>query len=293
MIRNLNKHLFALAALFVVITGCKKDYESIEVLDDQQIQEYIKANNLNVQEYNDTGIYYQIVTPGTGAQLEYTDRIFATFTAQSLDGAFKANADSLNRFSSFLGYFASSNGYPDAFATAVKDILKKKGGVIRIIVPSHLAYGRTGSSRLNIPGNASLDCTITVHNVNNQTEFEDIFVRRYLGSAVSDFTRTPSGLYYQVLAEGGGSEDITPASNITVSYVGKLTNGTIFEQNGSYQNYLSNFILGWQEGLSYIKNGGKIRLVIPPTLGYGGNATNSIPANSILDFQVEVLSIED
>jgi len=41
----------------------------------------------------------------------------------------------------------------------------------------------------------------------------------------------------------------------------------------------------------YIKKGGKIKLLIPSALGYGSNAAGSIPANSVLIFDIELLDV--
>lgn len=290
---NLHKS-FCLALVVLFLVGCKKEYESIEELDARDVQAYIKQNNLTVQQYNNTGIYYQVINAGTGADLSYTDKIYATFTAKSLDGKFSVQADSLNRFSSFLGYFSSESGYPDAFSTSIKEILKKKGGSIRLIIPSHLAYGRGGNSSMDIPGNSSLDCTIKLYDVNTQADFEDVFVKRYFESSkinINAFTKTSTGLYYQIIAQGT-SPAVDAGSLITVAYTGKLTNGTVFDESTSYESYLYNLIPGWQEGVTKISKGGKIRLIIPPSLGYGSSASSSMPPYSTLDFNIEVLDVE-
>ena len=290
---NLRNTYITLLAVLVFLAGCKKEYESIEEIDSREVQSYIKANNLDVQQYNNTGIYYQIITPGTGEVLDYTDKIYATFTAKSLDGRFSMQADSLNRFTSFLGYFSTENGYPAAFATAIKEIPLRSGGTIRLIIPSHRAYGRSGNSSLDIPGNSSLDCTITLYDVDNQAEFEDVFVRRYIqaNKITIDNPRTPNGLYYQILNEGSG-EEVNEASEITVKYTGKLTNGTVFDESASYTSYLYLLIPGWQQGLPKIKEGGKIRLIVPPALGYGSSPTGAIPPYSTLDFTIELLDVQ-
>ena len=49
---------------------------------------------------------------------------------------------------------------------------------------------------------------------------------------------------------------------------------------------LNGVIPGWTDGIPLIKQGGRIHLYIPPSLGYGNRAVESIPANSILLFDV-------
>ncbi len=86
---------------------------------------------------------------------------------------------------------------------------------------------------------------------------------------------------------------------LTVSYVGALTNGTVFDstqkdggQPFSFQLGAGQVIKGWDEGLVGMKVGGVRKLVIPPSLGYGSQAQSSIPANSTLVFTVTLISVQ-
>jgi FKBP-type peptidyl-prolyl cis-trans isomerase FkpA len=111
---------------------------------------------------------------------------------------------------------------------------------------------------------------------------------------ITGATEHCSGLFYIVDNPGTG---IVPnaCSNVTVKYKGMFPNGTVFDETdpGETLTYpLSGFIQGWLNGVPLIKAGGKIRLFIPPYLGYGDRVNGTIPANSILFFEVELISVQ-
>ena len=119
-------------------------------------------------------------------------------------------------------------------------------------------------------------------------------VQQYLTDSSLTATQHCSGLFYRIETEGTGDRP-TPCSYITVKYNGKLTNGTVFDKSAdgaTYSNYLANLIRGWINGIPYLKKGGKIHLYIPPSLGYGAQPTGSIPANSVLIFEVELVDVQ-
>jgi len=141
--------------LLTILFSCQKEYETIDVIDDRNVKEYIQLNKINMQEYQGTGIYYQVVSPGTGPELQYSDRMPALITMRSLDGKY-VSIDTFsiaNRYFNFLGYYN-----PEPIRIGVKEVLKKSNGTLRMIIPSRLAFGRNGSG--SIPGNASLDITV-------------------------------------------------------------------------------------------------------------------------------------
>ena len=86
-----------------------------------------------------------------------------------------------------------------------------------------------------------------------------------------------------------------------VHYTGWLTNGKKFDSSVDagrpFTFVLGNgeVIKGWDEGVAGMKVGGKRQLHIPPDLGYGENGTpdGTIPPNSPLIFDVQLLSIQD
>ncbi len=122
-----------------------------------------------------------------------------------------------------------------------------------------------------------------------QAQLDDLAITEYLAANDLNATKTESGLYYIINLPGGTVKPATDAE-ITVSYIGKLTNGSIFDQSTNFTGDLNAMIAGWEEGIPLIGTGGKIQLFIPSALGYGENATGKIPANSVLIFDVTLKS---
>lgn len=107
--------------------------------------------------------------------------------------------------------------------------------------------------------------------------------------------QTESGLLYQVITEGTGASPLA-TDTVEVHYKGTLTDGTQFDssydRNEPATFPLDRVIAGWTEGVQLMKEGAKFKFVIPPELAYGENDTPTIPANSTLIFEVELLKVE-
>ena len=94
----------------------------------------------------------------------------------------------------------------------------------------------------------------------------------------------------------GTGESPLASSTVTIHYTGKLIDGTVFDssvERGEPIVYaVSGFIPGWIEGLQLMKVGGKMELYVPSNLGYGPSGTGSIPPNSTLIFEMELISFK-
>ena len=105
------------------------------------------------------------------------------------------------------------------------------------------------------------------------------------------------GLKIQDLKVGDGKE-AKAGDTVTVNYLGTLENGTKFDssydrnQPFTTQIGVGTVIKGWDEGIPGMKIGGKRKLIIPAELGYGAQAAGTIPPNSVLVFEVELLGIK-
>lgn len=118
-----------------------------------------------------------------------------------------------------------------------------------------------------------------------------------LGVDLAAMEHRESGLYLQDLQAGTGDE-ASQGRQVTVNYTGWLPNGTQFDSSKnpgrtpfSFTPGQHRVIQGWEEGIPGMKVGGVRKLVIPSSLGYGAQANGPIPANSVLIFDVELVSI--
>ncbi len=108
---------------------------------------------------------------------------------------------------------------------------------------------------------------------------------------------TASGLQYKILDAGDKkAPPITPTDTVTAHYRGRLIDGTEFDSSysrGSPTPFpVTGVIKGWQEALVLMKPGAKWQLFIPPELAYGARGQPKIPPNSLLIFDVNVISVE-
>jgi FKBP-type peptidyl-prolyl cis-trans isomerase FkpA len=114
-------------------------------------------------------------------------------------------------------------------------------------------------------------------------------IEQYLADNKLNATRHSSGIYYIIPTPGtGGSPGIT--STVTVQYKGYLLNKNVFDQSTKpIQFPLSNLIEGWKICIPLLQKGGKGTFFIPSQLGYGPSGTGSIPGNSVLVFEIDLI----
>jgi len=108
---------------------------------------------------------------------------------------------------------------------------------------------------------------------------------------------TASGLQYEIVTKAEGAQP-KATDVVSVHYEGRLTDGKVFDssiQRGSPIDLpVSGVIPGWVEALQLMHVGEKAKLYIPSELAYGAQSPSpAIPANSVLVFDLELLSIKD
>ena len=125
-------------------------------------------------------------------------------------------------------------------------------------------------------------------------EAGEAFLRE--NAARDEVVTTLSGLQYEVIEAGEGDKP-EATDTVTVHYTGRLLDGTVFDssvETGAPARFpLNRVIPGWTEGVQLMSPGAKYRFWVPADLAYGMQAPPSIGPNQVLDFEVELIRIEE
>lgn len=107
------------------------------------------------------------------------------------------------------------------------------------------------------------------------------------GGVVASAARPPLVDVKTLQAGTGGHPGINDV--VLINYIGRLSNGVVFDQQQHAPILMQNVIPGFAKGLAQMQAGGKYVIHIPAKMAYGDRASPTIPANSDLTFDIEVL----
>lgn len=140
---------------------------------------------------------------------------------------------------------------------------------------------------------SSIVMSCQTYNEEDLAQF-DQEIETFVASKSENFTKSESGLYYKIIEEGAREDYIRMTDEVTFAYKGTFLSGEVFQiitAEDAITFQVRELIAGWQEALMLLKENGKIHVIIPPYLGYGDKQTGLIPPNSILYYELEVLSV--
>ncbi len=267
----MNKLMIGLLTLLMVF-GCKKEEPTVD--PEIQIAEYIAEKGLNLTT-TASGLRYEFQEEGEG-DLPISNAILSlTFTEKLADGTINSQRNS------------PTEAYITTQTPGLEEGLRlmRKGSKGTIIVPPELAYGDRAVG--SIPANSYLIYEVEIFDMSNRIQDA---IDEYIAANNLTVTENAKGLFY-ILNEPGGSDKPNIDSTIDINYVGRLTDGDIFDQSGADPATfpLSNLIRGWQIGIPLMGRGGAGTFIIPPQLGYGFEGRPGIPSNAVLIFDIELL----
>ena len=126
---------------------------------------------------------------------------------------------------------------------------------------------------------------------------DTLIIKDYINTNHINAQRTPYGIYYTINKKGNGGPAMT-GKQVSVHYTGKFLDGKIFDSSIdkgkpiTFTLGVGRVIPGWDKGIALLNEGDVATLLIPSTLGYGSKGSGPIPPNTILMFEVEVVSVD-
>lgn len=119
-----------------------------------------------------------------------------------------------------------------------------------------------------------------------------------LAEATKGFTKTNSGLYYNITKQGDGAS-AEKGKTVSVHYKGMLMDGTVFDSSFNrnqpidFPLGMGQVIAGWDEGIQLLNVGDQATLIIPSDLAYGERGAGGvIPGGATLKFDVELVNVK-
>jgi FKBP-type peptidyl-prolyl cis-trans isomerase len=312
MRKTIYPFLAILVTGIILVTGlpsCRKDkiQLSIKQYDSVQIQNYIASRGLtgfmkDTTGGDTSGIYYKIIIPGSGTPIKYSDKLPFVYSEQTFDGTYALTDTISQHYYDFVGHL-QNNGYPLGLQTAVHNLLVYPNASMRVLIPSHLAYGTlgtgSGSSQIansKIAGNQCLD--VYVHAIKNFGAYDNMVIQNYMkANNLTGYSMTPDSVYYKVETQGTGTDSIRVYSSFTCTYTGQLLDGNIFDGSHNGTNTVNFPVLGFAtpgntEVLEkYAVAGTLISILLPSKQAYGLSAPSGIPAFSCMRFSWNIISV--
>lgn len=267
---------YFLLVLSVLFISCSEDSDPVVFQTDEDIVQYLTQNDITTIK-SSTGLRYSIVNEGNGKNPTENSKVTFSYKAYLLDGTVFEESDS-------EGVTLLLHNLIPGLTEGLKYFDEGSEGLI--FIPPALGFGY--AVRNGVPAGSVLVFEIKILKV---TDAEDEILQ-YLNDKDLTAQKSNSGLYYIINKQGDG-KSATSTSNVTVSYKGYFTNGTVFDEStatGVTFN-LQQVIDGWKEGITYFNEGGEGILLIPPHLGYGYTDRTGIPAGSVLIFEIKLISV--
>lgn len=291
--RNL-AYLFLCISLLGGMSSCTfNEVNQTESDNQKEIDGYISRSNLKLQK-SPEGMYYSINTAkSTGKQAFNTDVIKFYYKMTLLNGTkLDSTAKSLGQLKGMVwGGTSNILNLPISFL--------KEGESGLFILPSALAFG--GNAYTDIPAFSVIKLEIDVVSIRTEAEQLQDFQTVY---KITKPEISVTGLIFKKLVENPKGAQVAIGQSVKVNYTGRFSYGVL--QNDATSGkliYDSSFntgtftfvagtgavITGFDEGILKMRVGEKAALIMPSKIAYGVNGNTTIPPNSPLYFEVEVV----
>jgi FKBP-type peptidyl-prolyl cis-trans isomerase FkpA len=284
----MNKQLFGLFLLISVMGSwsCKKTETILSATEEAALIKAFITKKAWTAQSTPEGIYYVTDAAGTGTE-NPNDNSYVSIKYKS----YVLNVDTpydTSRATTPVEF--RLGGVIDGLKIGLKQF--KAGSKGKIIMPSAYAFGE--SADRGVPAYSILVFEFEMVSIKTQAVAEDDQIKAYIAKKGWTAQATTEGVYYVIDSVGTGTEMPVLTSIIKCFYKGYLLNETVFDSNLApkvpIEFGLNTLIKGWQIGFQKFKAGGKGKIIIPSQYAYGSQGSGNIAPNTILVFDVELVS---
>ena len=257
--------------------------------NEQLINQYVAANNLQVQT-SASGLRYKLFpASASGATPKLGDQIVMSYVGRLTNRTLFDSA--LNNPNNFIRFpFRVNAALPGIDEVAG---YMKKGDSAVALMPFYLAFGSEAAYNGKVPAYSPIVFETRLVDVQTEDEaLQDYIVRRKFPA--DSVVKTTSGLYYYFTKRNPTGTAVSGRSTGTMRYKGMFVNGAVFgqTQNSQTANFnVNGMIVGFKEGLNLMRTGEKILLMMPSSIGYGTQGDGTIPPYAPLVFELEVVTV--
>lgn len=252
----------------------------------------VKSQPVAVAKTNDTvttksGLRYVITKSNpSGAKAEKGNKVEAHYTGTLTNGKkFDSSRDRNQTFGFVIGNQEVIAGWDEGFAYL------REGETATFIIPDSLGYGAADMG--DIPPHSTLIFDVELVKIIKPYPYEP-----FSGKGKDTITLS-NGLKYIIIEPGDPAAKAKAGQKASVHYAGYLMDGTMFDNSFQRLETISvdvvggGVILGWQAVLPLMSKGMKIRVIIPPAMGYGPKGyPGVIPPNATLIFDMILMDLQ-
>lgn len=279
--------LLASVTSLLFFTSCSKDDSpSVDeqlAIDESIIDDFLRLLSVDA-EIHESGIRYLIHEEGTGESPTTEDAVIVKYTGTFLNGQTFDQSD--------IGVNFNLGNLIEAWKIMIPTM--KEGGRLTMFAPSVYCYGASGNSSVppNTPLIFEVELISIVKSFEEQLAIDTEIIDTYLTLNRIDAETHESGIRYVTTVEGDGISP-TADDNIQIKYKGTYMDDTVFDESTVGATFpLSGLIDAWKIMLPIMKEGGEMIIYAPSGYCYGPNNVGTIPPNSILIFEIELVAIK-
>jgi FKBP-type peptidyl-prolyl cis-trans isomerase FkpA len=284
----MNKQLLGLFLLISMMGSwsCKKTETILSAAEEDALIKAFIAKKTWIAQSTTEGIYYVTDAAGTGTETP-TDNSYVSIKYKSYVLNVETPYDT-SRATTPVEF--KLGGVIEGLKIGLKKF--KAGSKGKIIMPSAYAFG--AASDRGVPAYSILVFEFEMVSIKTQAVAEDDQIKAYIAKKGWTAQATTEGVYYVIDSVGTGTAMPTITSVIKCFYKGYFLNETVFDSNlapkAPIEFSLNTLIQGWQIGFQKFKAGGKGKIIVPSGYGYGSQGSANIAPNTILVFDVELVS---